>query len=121
MTTHERLGNLRLCRILSIAANGRPVLEGTNARILCAGRAQASDIGRMAVCQDIAEADESLTVVLGVLDDERKPQDDGAVIIRNGQASLALHPDGRIRMTGRDIAMDAEQGFAVLAGRIDLN
>ncbi|SMG56028.1 hypothetical protein SAMN02746000_03792 [Paracoccus sp. J56] len=65
MTTHERLGSLRLCRILSIAENGRPVLEGPNARILCAGRAQVSDIGRMAVCQDIAEVDESLTVVLG--------------------------------------------------------
>ncbi|WP_176224585.1 MULTISPECIES: hypothetical protein [Paracoccus] len=56
-----------------------------------------------------------------MLDDERKPQNDGVVIIRNGQASLALYPGGRIRMTGLDIGIDAEQGFTVLAGRIDLN
>lgn len=118
----EGLGQFRLHRILSISEHGKPVLEGTNARVYCAGRARRSDIGRMAVCQDVIDGDERLIVVLGVLEGEGDPQDRSSPLrIENGAASLTLYPDGRIRLHGADIALNAEKGFSVLAGRIDLN
>ncbi|MDO5622979.1 MAG: hypothetical protein Q4G24_16150 [Paracoccus sp. (in: a-proteobacteria)] len=118
----EGLGQFRLHRILAISEYGKPVLEGTNARVCCAGRARCGDIGRMAVCQDVMDGDERLIVVLGVLEDEGDPKDTSVPLrIENGAASLTLHPDGRIRLQGADIALDAEKGLSVLAGRIDLN
>lgn len=120
MTNGEGIGRLRLRRILSVSETGRPVLDGTNARILAAGKIGHGDIGRLAVCQDLIDEHEHLVVVLGVLAEDHDA-DPGPLVIRNGEASLTLHPDGRIRMRGADIAMDAEKGFSVAAGRIDLN
>lgn len=119
----QGLGTLRLCRILAVGDDGVPVLEGTNARVLTAGRAQPGDTGRLAVCQDVSDTAEGMMiVVLGVLADapQTVPQDQ-PLTLRHGLASLALHPDGRIRMTGVDIALDAQRGFSLQAGRIDLN
>lgn len=118
----QRLGQLRLYRIIAVSSDGRPVLDGTNARVLAAGVASADDIHKMAVCQDIEEAGEHMIVVLGVLADKAQTlSDERPLVISHGEASLTLHHDGRIRMTGSDIGLDAQCGFNVSAGRIDLN
>lgn len=118
----QPLGQLQLYQIVAISPDGKPVLADTNARILTTGRAMASDVGRMAVCQHIEEAGVHLIVVMGVISDTTPPaSDEQPLVIGHGNASLALHRDGRIRMTGSEIDFDIQSGFNVTAGRIDLN
>lgn len=122
MTDH-RLGQFRLRRILSIGDDGRPTLEHNNARVVMTGRASGADVGRTAVCQDLIDEDEAMVVVLGVVaeGDTNDSPDDGPMVLRHGAASLSLHRDGRIRLKGEDIALDAAAGMRFLAAKIDLN
>ncbi|ABD55934.1 hypothetical protein [Jannaschia sp. CCS1] len=119
MTT---LSTFQLREVLAVSANGVPTLNGSNARILATARFSEAEIGAKAVCQPVLDADEPTLIVLGVIQpDAPQDNDDAPVVLRSGAASLALHPDGRIRMTGEDIAIDAAAGLNLLAARIDLN
>ncbi len=122
MSDH-RLGQFRLRRILSIGDDGRPTLEQSNARVMMTGRASGADVGRMAVCQDLIDEDVATVVVLGVVaeGDTDGRTDDAPMVLRHGAASLSLHRDGRIRLKGDDIALDAAAGMRFLAAKIDLN
>ena len=112
----------RLHRILSVGSDGAVTLEGTNARLVVTSVLGPRDVGRIAVCQP-AQSDPDMLVVFGCLQDETTPEadPDAPLVLEAGKARLALHPDGRVRVTAVDVAFDAEAGFAVAAGRIDLN
>lgn len=117
----DAVTGFRLHRILAVAADAVPVLEGTNARLVVTCTLTPADVGRVAVCQP-ALTDPDVLVVFGCLADQPRQSDPEAPLVLSvGKASLTLHPDGRIRATGSDIGFDAEAGFAVSAGRIDLN
>ncbi|RVV98314.1 hypothetical protein EKE94_05130 [Mesobaculum littorinae] len=109
-----------LRRILAVSDSGVPLLEGTNARILATSPFGAGDVGRIAVCQAVLDQDEATVVALGVVHEDPAP-DDAPLVLRAGAASLALHPDGRIRLEGEDVAVDAARTLRLAGARIDLN
>lgn len=121
-TRLSNIGQLHLRRILARTDGGGVVLEGTNAQIFLAGHVQATDIGKMAVCQDVITADAATLVVLGVLADPGPlPCKDAPIVLEHGKSSLRMYPDGRIEMRGEDIAVDSTAGLRLLAAKIDLN
>ncbi|MBY5931938.1 hypothetical protein KUV51_02900 [Tateyamaria omphalii] len=117
------LSTFQLHRILSVNAAGVPQLEGTNAQVLTTTRFTPDTVGQQAVCQTVRDADVSTLIALGVTADaaDSAADDNTPLVLRTGDASLALYPDGRIRMTGEDIAIDAATGLNLVAARIDLN
>ena len=114
--------SFQLHRILALSPDGPPVLEGTNARLVVTCALGPADIGRMAVCQP-AQSDDDMLVVFGCLQDAEAPvaDPDAPLVLSAGKSSLTLHPNGRVRVTAVDVGFDAEAGFSVAAGRIDLN
>ncbi|MGR3466773.1 MAG: hypothetical protein ACU0CI_02765 [Shimia sp.] len=115
----RRIGLLTLRRIVAVDERGVPSLEGTNARVLCAGRVAHGEVGRLAACQDAEDEAGPITFILGLVEEERP--EDGPVVLTSGAASIALYPDGHIRMEGTDVSVDASGRLKMLAGRIDLN
>lgn len=113
---------LRLRRVLSVDAEGAPVLDGVNEALILLANLTDADIGRMAVC-GVARNVPGVLIVLGCLaaDEEVPKATDAPLVLERGAASIALHPDGRIRVRGADMGIDVETGFQVDAGRIDLN
>lgn len=116
------LNSFDLHEVLAVSPAGVPTLRGSNARILTTARFSEAEVGRRAICQNVVDADEPTLIVLGIVaEPEGDTADDAPLVLRHGAASLELHPDGRIRMSGEDIALDATAGLRLLAATIDLN
>jgi hypothetical protein len=115
----EGAGQFQLRRVLSVLATGAPVLEGTNARLVVTGRFGEADVGRLAVCQSVEEDQGPLVVVLGVVAEVEA--EEGPLRLGKGEAMLELHADGRVRLRGSDVAVDATGAVRMAAARIDLN
>jgi hypothetical protein len=115
----EGAGQFHLRRVLSVSATGVPVLDGTNARLVVTGRFGEGDVGRLAVCQSAAEDEGPMVVVLGVVADVEA--EEGPLRLGRGEAMLELHADGRVRLRGSDVAVDATGALRMVAARIDLN
>lgn len=120
-TTLSDLSTLRAHRILAVSVTGDVTLEGTNARVLLSGRAAATDVGRLAVCQDIMVDNAAAVVVLGVIHDEQAQAQEAPLTLEHGDAALIMYADGRIVLRGEDIALDATAAVRLLGARIDLN
>ncbi len=111
----------RLHRIIGMGEGETPTLEGTNARLIVTCALSPADVGRVAVCQ-AATSEPDVLVVFGCLqDDAPATEPDAPLVLQAGKSRLTLHPDGRVRVSGVDVGVDAEAGFSVAAGRIDLN
>lgn len=107
--------------ILSVDEHGVPTLEGTNAKLVMTTSLDQSDIGKSAVCQRGLGETPSI-VVFGVLDRENAKYDkDAPLVLEKGASSLALFPDGRIRLNGIDVKVAADAVVSFDAARIDLN
>lgn len=115
------IGTLHLHRLKDVTADGQVRLDGTNVRILLAGRVTDRDVGRFAVCQRVEIDDAPAVIVLGLLEENTEPRDDDPLELNHGAASLKLHSDGRIEIKGEAITVDSATQLSLLAARIDLN
>ncbi len=120
--TQGAINAFDLREVAAVGPGGVPTLGGSNASILTTARFASADIGRQAICQDVLDAEEPTLIVLGIVADAVPlPDDETPLVLRTGAASLVLHPDGRTRMTGEAIAIDAAAGLTLLAATTDLN
>lgn len=117
----QTLGQFRLFRIASVSARGALGLEGTNAKLILTGTPTPADVGRQAVCHEVIDGEGETLVVIGVVRDSEAVEEDGPIVLRNGAATLSLHKDGRIKLRGSDIGLDADAGLRMKAARIELN
>ncbi|TNE69764.1 MAG: hypothetical protein EP336_01415 [Rhodobacteraceae bacterium] len=116
----DQIGSFHLRCVISVAPNGAVGLADTNARVLLAGSLSPSDVGRMAVCQDLNDGGAPVTVVLGLVEESVRDTD-APTVISAGESSIALYPDGHIRLRGEQVTVDSAGALRLLAGRIDLN
>lgn len=113
---------LVLRRVLA-CQSGVPELEGFgNHRVLALQWFDGGAAGRLAVCC-IPHNAEDMVVVLGILapnvTSEPAPPGDAQspVELRSGRSAIALHPDGRVRITGDDVRVESN-GVATVRGAV---
>ena len=134
-------------RFVTGVRDGVPVLLGLeDRRVLVFERLADAAVGRMAVCRTPCNG-EGLVVVLGCIDAAALPAgppawpataqatapaavavqrggagaEDAPVVLRSGKSSLTLHPDGRVRLEGADVRVEADGTTALRGAVIKLN
>ncbi len=112
---------LVLRQITEVTPAGVPVLEGENRRVIAVQRFTASHVGGQAVCQAVASEDDAV-LALGVIDRADAGQGgDAPVVLRSGEASLTLAPDGSVRIEGGSFGLRVRNAVRVEGATIDLN
>jgi hypothetical protein len=113
---------LVLLPVMAFATDGTPVLQDARAVLVVAG---APDMGQpwVAVCKPFGNGQlavlgyVSAAQIAGLTGDA--PAQD--LILRAGRAELRLHADGRIRMVGDDVLVEAQGQVALSGATIALN
>lgn len=128
-------GSVRLAMVRTVDANGTLELVGFEAaQVLSNVKVGAEAAGSFAVCMDLTDQG-NLCVVLAIIgiDDligalrdatafnAARGKDVKPLIFQVGRSQLALHPDGRIRIKGDDVQIEAHGRMKLEGAVIDLN
>ena len=136
-TLHEisPRGNFRLAMVRAVHGDGTFDLVGfETVRVLSNLKVGTDAVGSFAVCMDLTDQG-NLCVLLAIIgiddligalrdatafngarDKNAKP-----LIFQAGRSQLALHPDGRIRIKGDDVQIEALGRMKLEGAVIDLN
>lgn len=112
---------LLLRQVTAVSDTGLPTLAGENRRVIAVQAFRAEDVGRLAACQEVA-SEEDAVLALGIISDE--PNDDAApqpLILKSGDSSLILAPDGSIRIEGRSFGLRTKGAIKLKGATVDLN
>lgn len=127
--------NIRLAMVRAVHASGTLELVGFEAaQVLSNVKVGAEAAGSFAVCMDLTDQG-NLCVVLAIIgiDDligalrdatafnGARGKNAKPLIFQAGRSQLALHPDGRIRIKGDDVQIEAHGRMKLEGAVIDLN
>jgi hypothetical protein len=111
--------DLLLMKVLATMADGSPVLAGAQGRqVVAIAPAGPDHCGRMAVCQPFGPNGDKLAVLGYLAETVAAPTD---LILSAGKAALHLHADGRVRLTGKDVRVEAAGLMALRGAHVALN
>ncbi len=112
---------LVLRRITAVTPAGVPVLDGENRRVIAVQRFTNAHVGSQVVCQPVS-SEEDAVLALGVIDTtDAGWAGDAPVVLRSGEASLTLAPDGSVRIEGGSFGLRVRNAVRVEGATIDLN
>ncbi len=112
---------LVLRQITEVTPEGVPVLDGENRKVIAVQRFTAAHVGHQAVCQPVS-SEEDAVLALGVIDTADAGQGgDAPVVLRAGEASLTLAPDGSVRIEGGSFGLKVRNAIQFEGATIDLN
>ena len=112
---------LVLRAIVAVTPHGVPMLAGENRRVIAVQRFTTAHVGGQAVCQPVS-SEEDAVLALGVVEPaEPAPVGPRPLVLRTGEASLTLAPDGSIRLEGCSFGVRLRDGVQINGATIELN
>ena len=117
-------GDLALVAVLGVLSDGGPLLAGRQADVVLTPLPPGAATGLLAVCKPFGGG----LAVLGYVGRAEAVRAVGGLAGQGdhlslgiGRAEIRLHADGRIRLRGTDVALEASGRMALTGAWIDLN
>jgi len=119
------LNPVKLRKIYDVSDQGIPSFDGENRRVVAVQKFRLSDVGKVAACQDLVTEDDAV-LALGVLEEtdqsiEGKPVNEQPLVLRSGESSLTMTPDGTIRIEGSRFDLRTTGNVKIMGAIVELN